>query len=171
MDSRLARGRRWFEYHCYEGEDSCDAQLWHHTHQRVKVLRKLTNNDPEVGRMYRVRFSDGLEYDIYDDELVKSPAEFQRPDYRCPNPQGGETCEELGDIHASKGYTKSDMAHASDINSISLPSDYPGRPSGSQGVGLVTHRGYSYTTKSGKTIHVKSHTERKPPPSLGKMSR
>ncbi len=33
-DKRLARGRRWFEYHCYEGEDSSDAELWHHTHQQ-----------------------------------------------------------------------------------------------------------------------------------------
>lgn len=82
MDKRPAKGRRYFEYHCYEGEDSSDAELWHHTHQQVLVLNKLTNIDEyEVGRMYRVRFSDGLEYDVCDDELVKSPKDYYRPDY------------------------------------------------------------------------------------------
>ena len=83
MDARLARGRRHFEYHCYEGEDSGDAILWHHTHQEVEVLHKLNNIDEfDVRRMYRVRFADGLEYDIRDDELMKSPAEYYRPDYK-----------------------------------------------------------------------------------------
>jgi len=81
-DKRLAKGKRWFEYHCYEGEDSDDAELWHHTHQQVILLHKLDNVDEfEVGRMYRARFSDGFEYDVGDDELVKSPSEFYRPDY------------------------------------------------------------------------------------------
>jgi len=82
-DKRLARGRRWFEYHCYEGEDSSDAELWHHTHQQVTILNKITNIDEaDVGRMYRVRFNNGFEYDVCDDELVSSPSEFERPDYR-----------------------------------------------------------------------------------------
>lgn len=81
-DRRLAKGRRYFEYHCYEGEDSNDAELWHHTHQQVTVLNKKTDVDEgKVGRMYRVRFTDGLEYDVCDDELVKSPSDYYRPDY------------------------------------------------------------------------------------------
>ncbi len=82
-DKRLAHGRRWFEYHCYEGEDSADAILWHHTHQQVIVLRKITDSieEAEVGKMYRAKFSDGFEYDVCDDELVKSPTDFERPDY------------------------------------------------------------------------------------------
>jgi len=84
-DKRLARGRRWFEYHCYEGEDSSDAELWHHTHQQVIVLKKISEpnsaGEHETGRMYRIRFGDGFEYDIFDDELVKSPEGFYRPDY------------------------------------------------------------------------------------------
>ena len=84
-DRRLARGRRWFEYHCYEGEDTSDAELWHHTHQQVTVLNKINDIDEaDVGRMYRVRFQDGFEYDVCDDELVSSPSEFGRPDY-SPN--------------------------------------------------------------------------------------
>ena len=85
MDKRLARGRRWFEYHCWESESSGDAELWHHTHQQVTVLRKLRvpeECDAEVSPMYRVRFSDGLEYDVCDDELMPSPKYFNRPDYK-----------------------------------------------------------------------------------------
>ena len=84
-DKRLARGRRWFEYHCYEGEDSGDAELWHHTHQQVVIVHKCGKDEvdeADVGRMYRVRFANGFEYECFDDELVHSPAEFERPDYR-----------------------------------------------------------------------------------------
>ncbi len=82
-DKRLASGRRLFEYHCYEGEDSTDAELWHHTHQQVAVLNKIANVDEQdVGRMYRIRFTDGFEYDVCDDELLKSPQEYTRPDYK-----------------------------------------------------------------------------------------
>ncbi len=82
-DKRLARGRRFFEYHCYEGEDSADAELWHHTHQLIMILNKLTQGveEKEVGKMYRVRFKDGFEYDACNDELLKSPIEYYRPDY------------------------------------------------------------------------------------------
>ena len=86
-DKRLARGRRSFEYHCYEGEDSSDAELWHHTHQQVVILRKLRNieevDEADCGRMYMVRFNDGLEYTACDDELMRSPKEYYRPNYRA----------------------------------------------------------------------------------------
>lgn len=74
--------KRWFEYHCYEGEDSCDAKLWHHTHQEVIVLHELENIDIETGQMYRVKFTDGFEAGVFEDELVESPAEFYRGDYK-----------------------------------------------------------------------------------------
>jgi hypothetical protein len=83
-DKRLAKGRRWFEYHCYEGEDSSDAELWHHTHQQVQVIRKYKvpdECDREVAPMYLIRFADGFEGDVFSDELVKSPSDFIRPDY------------------------------------------------------------------------------------------
>jgi len=79
-DKRLAHGRRLFEYHCYEGEDSADAELWHHTHQSVEVLAKLEGGGYEI-RMYRVHFVDGLEWDVFDDELVSSSAQYERADY------------------------------------------------------------------------------------------
>ena len=85
MNNRLARGRRYFEYHCYEGEDSSDAELWHHTHQQVEVLRKLKNieevDEADCSRMYEVKFPDGFTYNVCDDELVKSPQDYYRPDY------------------------------------------------------------------------------------------
>jgi hypothetical protein len=88
-DKRLARGRRLFEYHCYEGEDSNDAELWHHTHQQVVILKKEVNIDEVyVGKMYRVRFSDGFEYDVCNDELVKDKSEFRRPDYKREESNG-----------------------------------------------------------------------------------
>ena len=85
QDKRLARGRRLFEYHCYEGEDSGDAELWHHTHQPVTVLAKtqargLGGDEP---RMYRVRFADGYEHEVFDDELLTTEAEYERPDYEA----------------------------------------------------------------------------------------
>ena len=81
-DRRLARGRRWFEYHCWESEDSCDAELWHHTHQQVIVLSKYKyeKGDEEL-KVYKARFPDGFEYDVFGDELIASPKDFYRPDY------------------------------------------------------------------------------------------
>ncbi|GAH10911.1 unnamed protein product [marine sediment metagenome] len=77
--------RRWFEYHCYEGEDSSDAELWHHTHQQVTILKQLEDVEPigdgEPIKLYRVKFNDGFEYDVFEDELMDSPREFYRPDY------------------------------------------------------------------------------------------
>ena len=85
-DMRLANSRRLFEYHCYEGEDSADAELWHHTHQKVIVLRKLKNieeiDEADTGRMYKVRFQDGFEAHVTDDELVRDHLEFYMPDYK-----------------------------------------------------------------------------------------
>ncbi len=81
-DMRLANGRRYFEYHCYEGEDSADAILWHHTHQQVEVVSKYADMDEyETGRLYKVRFTDGLEYDVWNDELMRSQQDYYRPDY------------------------------------------------------------------------------------------
>lgn len=68
-----------FEYHCYEGEDSNDAELWHHTHQSVTVLNVIEEADE---LMYHVRFDDGFEADVFDDELVDSPEKYYRPDYK-----------------------------------------------------------------------------------------
>lgn len=76
---------KWFEYHCYEGEDSGDAELWHRTHQQATILGEVSA-DPEIGKMYRVRFADGFAGDVFADELVDTPSEFHRPDYTPKKP-------------------------------------------------------------------------------------
>lgn len=79
----------WFEYHCYEGHDSCDSEIWYRSHQKVLVLsiselgvgdtkyERLIEGQP---RVYRVKFKDGLEYDVFEDELMESTKEFSRPE-------------------------------------------------------------------------------------------
>lgn len=72
--------KAFFEYHCWESEDSADAEIWRRTHQRVDVLRLLTPNESDY-EMYRVRFADGHEADVFADELMNSPKKYERPDY------------------------------------------------------------------------------------------
>lgn len=88
---RPVGSRQWFEYHCNESHDSGDAQVWYRSHQQCEVLR-IADCDPvfftgfreraDAGHqlLYRVRFDDGLEWDVFEDELVDSPADFCRPD-------------------------------------------------------------------------------------------
>lgn len=79
-----------FEYHCYEGHDSEDAELWYRSHQRVEVLgveehdgvgltfaERLDFGHPKG---YRVRFEDGFEGIALDDELMEDDTGFCRPD-------------------------------------------------------------------------------------------
>ncbi len=80
---------RWFEYHCNESHDSGDAQLWYRSHRRVRVIgikergqgkdciERAENGCP---RVYRVRFlHDGFEGDVFEDELLLTKSEFERP--------------------------------------------------------------------------------------------
>lgn len=73
--------RRWFEYHCQESEDSADAELWHHTHQRCTVLRRLMPNESDY-EMYEAMFDDGFVWHVMADELMTSPKKFYCQDYR-----------------------------------------------------------------------------------------
>ena len=89
----------WFEYHCTESPDSCDANLWYHSHQRVTVVGReqadgwhkgwdgsTMRERGEAGapRAYRVRFRDGLEHTAGEDELMTSRRGFYRPDPPIP---------------------------------------------------------------------------------------
>jgi hypothetical protein len=61
-----------FMYKCFESPESCDAELWCHTNQLVIIIRELSNKEidrRDIGRMYRVKFSDGFEYDVFEEEL------------------------------------------------------------------------------------------------------
>ena len=77
----------WFEYHCYESPESCDAEIWYRSHQKVKVIgvSEWSYDDKEWRqedgnpRVYLVEWSDGYQYDVFEDELMESPDEFYRP--------------------------------------------------------------------------------------------
>jgi hypothetical protein len=88
--------RAYFEYHCLESDESGDAPAWYHSHQQVTVLGEAPSdawegstyqerNEEGLSRMYRVRFDDGLEWDVFEDELLTGPQFYERPD----PPRGG----------------------------------------------------------------------------------
>lgn len=82
--------RAWFEYHCWESPESNDAEVWYHSHQQVTVLERHVNDGAGMswaGRMeagqpytYTVRFDDGLEWGVFEDELTNDPNDWYRPD-------------------------------------------------------------------------------------------
>jgi hypothetical protein len=83
----------WFEYHCYEGHDSADAQLWYHSHQQVKILKICFNgtgatpeeraeNGHPAG--YTIQFNNGFKADVFEDELMKDKKDFFRPNPPSP---------------------------------------------------------------------------------------
>lgn len=92
-----------FEYHCYEGHDSSDAELWYRSQQTVQVLGLseaadhellegyLSRSEAGMPLVYRVRFSDGHEADVWEDELLISSAGYSRP-APPPRPQDLSGC-------------------------------------------------------------------------------
>ena len=78
----------WFEYHCLESPSSCDAEIWYRSHSKIEILGivEMGNGETlqeraEIGepRVYRARFEDGFEHDVYEDEVMNAPDEFHRP--------------------------------------------------------------------------------------------
>lgn len=91
----------WFEYHCNESHQSSDAPAWYRSHQRVVVLGLAKCDGPafttfkergEAGHqlLYRVRFPDGLEWDVFEDELLDNRKSFCRPN--PPDPLTPASC-------------------------------------------------------------------------------
>lgn len=75
----------YFEYHCSQSHTSCDAEIWYRSQQPVVVLETiekgvgrtmLKRNEYAIPRLYKVRFLDGLEYGVFEDELFTSPKWF-----------------------------------------------------------------------------------------------
>lgn len=87
--------RVFFEYHCYEADDSCDALLWYHSCQYCTVSR-VEGRDEELlyGPSYTVRFDDGFEGGVLSDELFRR--RFTVSAFRAANRDGrwyrGEGC-------------------------------------------------------------------------------
>lgn len=89
-----------FEYHCYQGHDSGDAQAWYRSHQPVQIVGGPFYDDlPEQDSLtqqerfeagspntYKVRFSDGHEHTAFEDELYEDP-QFWTKGYEPP-PEG-----------------------------------------------------------------------------------
>ncbi len=80
----------WFEYHCNESYSSEHAEWWYRSHQKVTIL-KCNNKEDAVYPLddryedgillgYDVKFKDGFVGEVMEDELLKSKAEFTRPD-------------------------------------------------------------------------------------------
>ena len=85
----------WFEYHCWESHDSGDAEVWYRSHQQATIIGLPEPGTDAYGlpgadyaerqeeaftRFYTVRFADGLEWDVFEDELTTEPGDFYRPD-------------------------------------------------------------------------------------------
>lgn len=84
----------YFEYHCLRCHTSDDAEAWYRDHQPVTVLRPLDGTECDGNKllndgvgliertelampaMFRVRFQDGHEHDVFEDELLVSPSFF-----------------------------------------------------------------------------------------------
>ena len=93
-DVRTPGSRPWFEYHCYEGHDSADAAIWYRSHQQATIISvdetcdafvcgivtRKERDESACSLMYCVRFDDGHEATVFEDELLDSPAEYYRPD-------------------------------------------------------------------------------------------
>lgn len=78
----------WFEYHCWESEESSDALLWHHTHQQALVVRELSWEQADC-HMCEVVFPDGFQATVFRDELLDSRDQITRPAWKAPSAAAG----------------------------------------------------------------------------------
>lgn len=90
-NARKVGDRLWFEYHCLESHQSADADLWYHSHQQCEVLGMVINDGYDIWSeaerydcghpmCYKVRFDDGFEHTVTEDELLDNQDDFCRPD-------------------------------------------------------------------------------------------
>ncbi len=83
-------GVYWFEYHCFESDESADAHLWYRSHQQVKVLSLGDCEvlaDTEIEReeegcpvTFKVEFQDGTIGEVFEDELFITKDGWYRPE-------------------------------------------------------------------------------------------
>lgn len=83
--------RAWFEYHCDESPDSDHAEWWYRSHQEVTILEEAASDGWDISsyeerqeagtpKVYTVLWEDGFSGDVFEDELLLTPAGFDRPD-------------------------------------------------------------------------------------------
>ena len=79
-----------FEYHCWESPESCDAEIWYRSHQKVEVVGYIKSDgegiysqeerfENGVQLLYKVKFQDGLEWEVFEDELLDREEDYLRP--------------------------------------------------------------------------------------------
>jgi hypothetical protein len=90
-----------FEYRCWEDDGSGDAYLWYRSHQMVTVTGRAEDEnyghtyaermDAGMPNYYEIRFRDGQEGCAEEDELLRGPSYYERPDAPCygPDPRSG----------------------------------------------------------------------------------
>ena len=81
---------KFFEYHCFESDSSLDADLWHRSHCKVTVGECVNEEFAEMSKeermenscplVYSVTFPDGHKGDAWEDELLESEEQYERPD-------------------------------------------------------------------------------------------
>ena len=69
----------WFEYHCLESDESCDAKLWKRTH--AKVIKRYSPKETDIP-LYDIEFDDKFVGTAFIDELLTDKKDFERPDYK-----------------------------------------------------------------------------------------
>jgi len=79
-----------FEYRCFESPESQDSLIWYHSHQEVTVLSEVDSdgkgktrkerNEDGTPLVYLVRFHDGFECPVFEDELLESVDMYERPE-------------------------------------------------------------------------------------------
>jgi len=117
----------WFEYHCFESDESCDSEIWYRSHQKVKVLSvsewsldelkdRIEDGQP---RVYSVKFNDGFIADVLEDELMESKDEFYRPEPLKIMKKGGRTISQTPAPKKDqiKGSDKNKEGSAKDLTS------------------------------------------------------
>lgn len=122
-----------FEYHCHQGHDSSDAQLWYRSHQPVTVIREVDSDgdwgnqnaraDAGTPRGYEVQFEDGETGHVMEDELTVDPKHWDTRGF-----EGGgwgppaDWQERLGPIE--RDYNLTDLNKTSGIDEPPFPAEH-----------------------------------------------
>lgn len=90
--------KAFFEYHCLRCHSSGDAEAWYRDHQPVEIIEVMDSDGKDwyddgatlaeraceaISMLYLVRFSDGHEHEVFEDELLVSP-NYYFPEYGPP---------------------------------------------------------------------------------------
>jgi uncharacterized protein (DUF1810 family) len=135
--------RAFFEYHCNQAHDSAHAQWWYRSHQPVTVVGIVHESPtPDDGgswtfldrgeegspHIYRVRWDDGSEGDVFEDELLTAPEHKDQTGYFAPPPDWQERIAPITDPSGvgKQGKTSSAPDYPDRVLHRDLPTLIPG---------------------------------------------